>query len=98
MGHRRQRPGRAAATPNLDDPTAHSRPHDLGAEYGVVVEAASQIAAPEVTTVGDYGVYRLGGKPVRLRETTSGVAADGWMGEHASLHALRRRRASDAAS
>jgi hypothetical protein len=43
-----------------------------------------QVAAPQVTTVGDYIVYRLGGKPVRLRETSAGVAADGWIGSTAS--------------
>ena len=37
-----------------------------------------------MTTVADYVVYRLGGEPVRLRETTTGVQDDGWMASEAS--------------
>jgi hypothetical protein len=75
-------PGQTA-TPNLDTPNGTLAPHDLGAEYAVAVGGVA-IAAPKVTTVGGMELYRLGGKPVRLRETKSGVAADGWMGERAS--------------
>ena len=70
-------------TPNLLRPDGTQDPADLGAEYAVVSKGV-QIAAPQVTTVGDYGVYRLGGKPVRLRETTTGVGGDGWMGAEAT--------------
>ncbi len=70
-------------TPNLLRPDGTQDPADLGAEFAVTSKGV-QVAAPEVTRVGDYVVYRLGGKPVRLRETTTGVSGDGWMGEEAS--------------
>ncbi len=70
-------------TPNLLRPDGTQDPADLGAEFAVVSKGV-QIAAPVVTTVGDYAVYRLGGKPVRLRETTTGVGGDGWTGAEAS--------------
>lgn len=70
-------------TPNLLRPDGTQYPDDLGAEFAVVSKGV-QIAAPLVTTVGDYGVYRVGGKPVRLRETTTGIGADGWAGAEAS--------------
>ena len=70
-------------TPNLLRPDGTQYPDDLGAEFAVVSRGV-QIDAPQVTTVGDYVVYRLGGKPVRLRETSTGVGADGWMGAEAS--------------
>ena len=70
-------------TPNLLRPDGTQDPADLGAEFAVVSKGV-QIAAPQVTTVGDYVVYRLGGKPVRLRETTTGVGGDGWAGAEAS--------------
>ena len=70
-------------TPNLLRPDGTQDPDDLGAEFAVVSRGV-QVAAPQVTTVADYVVYRLGGKPVRLRETTTGVGADGWMGAEAS--------------
>ncbi len=76
-------PGQTA-TPNLDDTDGTLAPHDLDAEYGVGVGGVA-IAAPKLATVGGMELYRLGGKPVRLRETKSGVAPDGWMGEHASF-------------
>jgi hypothetical protein len=70
-------------TPNLLRPDGTQYPDDLGAEFAVVSRGV-QIAAPQVTTVGDYVVYRLGGKPVRLRETTTGVGGDGWSGAETS--------------
>ena len=70
-------------TPNLLRPDGTQDPADLGADFAVVSKGV-QIAAPQVTTVGDYVVYRLGGKPVRLRETTTGVGGDGWAGAEAS--------------
>ena len=70
-------------TPNLLRPDGTQDPADLGAEFAIVSRGV-QIAAPEVTTVGDYVVYRLGGKPVRLRETSTGVGADGWTSSEAS--------------
>jgi hypothetical protein len=70
-------------TPNLLRPDGTQDPANLGAEFAVVARGV-QIAAPRVTKVGDYVVYRLGGKPVRLRETTTGVGADGWTGGEAS--------------
>jgi hypothetical protein len=70
-------------TPNLLRPDGTQYPDDLGAEFAVVSKGV-QIAAPQVTTVGDYVVYRLGGGPVRLRETTTGVGGDGWAGADAS--------------
>lgn len=75
-------PGQTA-TPNLDKPDGTQAPHDLGAEYAVAVNGV-KIAAPKVATVGGMVLYRLGGKPVRLRETATGVAADGWMGASAT--------------
>ena len=75
-------PGQTA-TPNLDKPDGTLAPHDLGAEYAVAVGGVA-IAAPKVTTVGGMELYRLGGKPVQLRETRTGVAVDGWMGESAT--------------
>ena len=75
-------PGQTA-TPNLDSPDGTHAPSDLNAEYAVAVGGVA-IAAPKVATVGGMELYRLGGEPVRLRETRTGVAADGWMGEHAT--------------
>ncbi|MBA2462961.1 MAG: hypothetical protein H0V45_14555 [Actinobacteria bacterium] len=70
-------------TPNLLRPDGTQDPADLGAEFAVASKGVA-IVAPPVTTVGDYVLYRLGGAPVRLRETTTGVAADGWMSSEAS--------------
>ena len=70
-------------TPNLLRPDGTLGPAHLGAEYAVVSKGLS-IAAPEVTTVGDYVVYRLGGKPVRLTQASSGIDADGWMHDRAT--------------
>ncbi len=70
-------------TPNLLRPDGTQDPADLGAEYAVASKGVA-LAAPSVTTVGDYVLYRLGGEPVRLREATAGVQADGWMGSEAS--------------
>lgn len=70
-------------TPNLLRPDGTQDPADLGAEFAVASKGVA-IAAPTVTTVADYVVYRLGGQPVRLREATAGVAADGWMSSEAS--------------
>jgi hypothetical protein len=70
-------------TPNLLRPDGTQDPANLGAEYAVASKGVA-IAARRVTTVGDYVLYRLGGRPVRLRETTTGVQADGWMGAEAS--------------
>ena len=72
-------------TPNLLRPDGTLDPAHLGAEYAVA-SRGPRIAAPEVATVGDYVVYRLGGKPVRLTETSAGVDADGWMHEQASYN------------
>ena len=70
-------------TPNLLRPDGTQDPANLGAEYAVASKGVA-IAARQVTTVADYVLYRLGGRPVRLRETTTGVQADGWMGAEAS--------------
>jgi hypothetical protein len=70
-------------TPNLLRADGTQDPADLGAEYAVASKGVA-IAAPPVETVGDYVLYRLGGEPVRLRETTTGVQADGWMSAEAS--------------
>jgi len=70
-------------TPNLLRSDGTQDPADLGAEF-VVASRGVQIAAPQVAAVGGYIVHRVGGRPVRLRETTTGVAADGWMGASAS--------------
>ena len=70
-------------TPNLLRPDGTQDPADLGAEFAIASRGV-QIAAPQVTTVSDYVVYRLGGKPVRLRETSTGVGADGWTSSEAS--------------
>lgn len=70
-------------TPNLLRPDGTQDPADLGAEFAVASKGVA-IAAPQVTTVADYVVYRLGGEPVRLREATTGVQADGWMSSEAS--------------
>ncbi len=70
-------------TPNLLRPDGTLGPADLGAQFAVASKGVA-IAAPRVTTVADYVLYRLGGEPVRLRETTAGVQADGWMSSEAS--------------
>lgn len=70
-------------TPDLLRPDGTQYPADLGAEYAVVTKGV-RIDAPQVTTVGDYVVYRLGGQPVRLAEASSGIADDGWTGTQAS--------------
>ncbi len=70
-------------TPNLLRPDGTQDPADLRAQFAVASKGVA-IAAPQVTTVADYVLYRLGGEPVRLRETTTGVAADGWMSSEAS--------------
>jgi len=70
-------------TPNLLRPDGTQDPADLGAQFAVASKGVA-IAAPKVTAVGDYVVYHLGGAPVRLRETTTGVQADGWMSSEAS--------------
>lgn len=73
----------ARATPDLKSPDGTHTPDDLHAEYALAVNGV-QLAAPEVTTVGGAVLYRLDGQPVRLAQTTAGIAPDGWMGEHAS--------------
>jgi hypothetical protein len=75
-------PGQTA-TPNLDNPNGTLAPRTLGAEYAVAVGGVA-IDAPKLATVAGMDLYRLAGKPVRLRETKSGVSDDGWMGESAS--------------
>lgn len=75
-------PGRRA-TPNLLRADGTQDPADLGAEYALAVNGV-QIAAPVVTTVGGAVLYRLGGKPVRLTETTTGIFRDGWMAKEAT--------------
>lgn len=70
-------------TPNLLRADGTLDPADLGAELAVASKGL-QLAAPKVSTVGDYELYRLGGEPVRLSESSSGISADGWMGEEAS--------------
>jgi hypothetical protein len=70
-------------TPNLLRADGTQDPADLGAEYAVASKGVA-INAPPVATVGDYVLYRLRGEPVRLRETTTGVQADGWMSSGAS--------------
>lgn len=75
-------PGQTA-TPNLDGLDGTQAPHDLGAEYAVAINGV-KIAAPEVATVGGMVLHRLADKPIRLRETATGVAADGWMGARAT--------------
>ena len=70
-------------TPNLLRPDGTLDPADLGAAFAVASKGVA-LAAQPVTTVGDYVVYRLGGSPVRLREASTGIAADGWMSTEAS--------------
>lgn len=65
-------------TPNLLRPDGTQDPADLNAGYAVAVNGV-QIAAPEVTRVGNAVLYRLGGKPVRLTQTSTGISPDGWM-------------------
>jgi hypothetical protein len=70
-------------TPNLLRPDGTLGPSYPGAEY-VVASKGLSLAAPEVTTVGDYVVYRLRGQPVRLTQASSGIDGDGWMHERAT--------------
>jgi hypothetical protein len=70
-------------TPNLLRPDGTQDPADLGAQFAVASKGVA-IAAPRVQEVGDYVLYELAGEPVRLREATSGVQADGWMSTEAS--------------
>jgi hypothetical protein len=75
-------PGRSA-TPNLLRPDGTQDPADLHAAYALAVNGV-QIAAPIVTTVGGAVLYYLGGKPVRLTQTTTGISRDGWMSKEAT--------------
>jgi hypothetical protein len=70
-------------TPNLLRPDGTQDPADLNAGYAVAVNGV-QIAAPQVTTVGGAVLYRLGGEPVRLTQTTTGISPDGWMSKEAT--------------
>lgn len=78
----------ARATPDLARPDGTLRPADLGAEYALAVNGV-QIAAPEVTTVGGAVLHDLGGGPVRLAQTTSGISPDGWMVREATFTRYR---------
>ncbi len=71
-------------TPNLLRPDGTQDPADLNAQYAVSVNGV-EVAAPVVTTAGGAVLYRLGGKPVRLVQTTSGIAPDGWIVKEASF-------------
>ena len=71
-------------TPNLLRPDGTQDPADLNAQYALAVNGV-QVDAPVVTEAGGAVLYRLGGEPVRLVQTTSGVSPDGWMGEEASF-------------
>jgi hypothetical protein len=73
----------ARATPNLVKVDGTHDPVEIGAQYVVAVNGVA-INAPKVTTVGGADLYKVGGKPVRLRNTTTGVSPDGWMGKSAS--------------
>ena len=73
----------ARATPNLVRVDGTHDPVELGAQYVVAVNGVA-INAPKVTTIGGADLYRVSGKPVRLRNTVTGIAPDGWMGESAS--------------
>ena len=75
-------PGRRTV-PNLLRPDGTQDPANLHAGYALAVNGV-QIAAPVVTTVGGAVLYRLGGKPVRLTQTTTGVSSDGWMANEAT--------------
>ena len=70
-------------TPNLLRPDGTQDPADLHAGYAVAVNGV-EIAAPKVATVGTAVLYRLGGRPVRLTRTTTGISPDGWMSREAS--------------
>ena len=70
-------------TPNLLRPDGTQAPADLNAGYAVAVNGV-EVAAPRVTTVGGAVLYRLGGRPVRLKQTTTGISPDGWMSREAS--------------
>jgi uncharacterized membrane protein len=70
-------------TPNLLRPDGTLDPSYPGAEY-VVASKGLSLAVPEVTTVGDYVVYRLRGQPVRLTQASSGIDGDGWMHDRAT--------------
>ena len=70
-------------TPNLLRPDGTQDPANLNASYAVAVNGV-EIAAPKVTTVGGAVLYRLGGRPVRLTQTTAGISPDGWMSTEAS--------------
>jgi hypothetical protein len=70
-------------TPNLLLPDGTQDPADLGAGYALAVNGVT-IAAPRVAEAGGAVLHRLGGDPVRLAETVSGVSLDGWIGRDAS--------------
>ena len=78
----------ARTTPDLERTDGTQRPADLGAEYAVAVNGV-QIAAPVVTTVGGAVLHDLGGDPVRLGQTTSGISPDGWMVRQATFTRYR---------
>lgn len=71
-------------TPNLLRPDGTQDPANLNAQYAVSVNGV-EVAAPVVTRAGGAVLYHLGGRPVRLVQTTSGVAPDGWIGREASF-------------
>ena len=73
----------ARATPNLVDVDGTHDPVEIGAEYVVAVNGVA-INAPKLTTIGGADLYKVSGKPVRLRNTTTGISPDGWMGKQAS--------------
>ena len=73
----------ARTTPDLKRPDGTQSPADLGADYALAVNGV-QIAAPVVTKAGGSVLYRLGGRPVQLVETATGISPDGWMGNTAS--------------
>ena len=73
----------ARATPNLVHVDGTHDPVEIGAEYVVAVNGVA-INAPKVATVGGADLYKVGGEPVRLRNTTTGISPDGWMGKQAS--------------
>jgi hypothetical protein len=63
--------------PTVDAATGRVLP-DPGAKYAVV-DSRIAVVGKQLQTVGPFSLYSIA-RPLRLRETISGVDSDGWMG------------------
>jgi hypothetical protein len=73
----------ARATPNLVAADGTHDPVELGAAYALAVNGV-EINAPQVTKAGGAVLFHTARRPVRLKQTTTGIAPDGWMSRNAT--------------